>query len=245
MSASSSFSQGTTAPSSPVEYSSDGTSGVGTKPSSFFDELRELVEVPPGVKDRSSAEQLCLLNVKDLQRKAALRAPPEEQQQQGYAVDVVCKKFPDGSIRMLLDLNTSQPELEYLVTDVGYLHIASRTLYMTGINGVTSRVVDISSPFFRTHIPNADTLIQEALATKATTGDAWLDDYDKEAMHLAAEATLRWRKDEQDENDVKDVESRDAANVAVTMPLLFLEERYKFFLNGKVANEAGGKRKRG
>ena len=172
MSASSSFSQGTTAPSSPVEYSSDGTSGVGTKPSSFFDELRELVEVPPGVKDRSSAEQLCLLNVKDLQRKAALRAPPEEQQQQGYAVDVVCKKFPDGSIRMLLDLNISQPELEYLVTDVGYLHIASRTLYMTGINGVTSRVVDISSPFFRTHIPNADTLIQEALATKATTGDA-------------------------------------------------------------------------
>ena len=64
-------------------------------------------------------------------------------------------------------------------------------------------------------------------------------------MQLAAEATLRWRKDEQDENDVKDVESRDAANVAVTMPLLFLEERYKFFLNGKVANEAGGKRKRG
>ena len=57
--------------------------------------------MPPGVKDRSSAEQLCLLNVKDLQRKAALRAPPEEQQQQGYAVDVVCKKFPDGSHRML------------------------------------------------------------------------------------------------------------------------------------------------
>ena len=48
MSASSSFSQGTTAPSSPVEYSSDGTSGVGTKPSSFFDELRDQSLQLPG-----------------------------------------------------------------------------------------------------------------------------------------------------------------------------------------------------
>lgn len=227
-----------------TDYSSD-----GGPPMRFLHELRDMVGVT--ATDPNLAKEMVLHSVAAMQqelkelRKRDLCTPKDVV---GYAVDVTCKKFGDGSLRMLMDLNLAKPELEYLVVDVGYLHIETRTLYMSGINGVTARVVDPASPNIRTHIPDADTLIAEALATKASGGDAWLEGYDKEAMKLAAEATLRWRTDMQDGDDVKEKVTRDDANLAVTMPLLFLEDRYQYFLSNKVAQQAGpraaGKRQR-